>query len=168
MKHLIPSDLYGDATLYIGMMADVAGIEWIEALNRCVDKDGRLWRNEEEAQASYSPYSHGTSRDMLAGFLLGSMSDPKTDTLEKVAKYIARTGKIAPTGDSRTHVRPGTWLDIGDALYASGVNVKKTIGLKGWLWWKLLSPFKGLENLISVATAWSGYQLHLVLVSMIF
>lgn len=166
-----PYGLWGDAALYLGMFAATGSKSaWLE-LVACLDKDGRLWRNSDEAFQGCSPYGHGTSRDMLAGFILGCHGPfaGSLATLQTCTAYLCRhNGKLSPTGDGRTQLRPGSWADLGDALeYLGSKSVRKDLGFKGWLYWKLLRRFKKLENLLSALTAWSDYQLHLVLVSML-
>jgi len=160
-------EFVGDATLYLGLLADV-DTQFERQLEDCVDRNGRLWRNPKEAEEHSSPYSHGTSRDMLAGFLLGSLELSTTTELHAVCNYIRQNRKLAPTGDNRTTIMPGTWADLGDALHAKGLPVSHILGLWGYLCWFFLSPLKGLENYLSALTVWKGYQLHLILVSMLF
>ena len=147
--------LFGDACLYMGMLANLT-MDTRE-VDACQDTDGRLWRNPEECAEGSSPYAHGTSRDMMLGFVLGTGAY----NAWKLANYLKRNGgRLSPGGDGRTLVTASGYWQLG----------KKCGTLKGWsLKMRLLYLLGGLAPrlilLIEMLTAWKGYQYHLTLVT---
>lgn len=162
-------ELYGDACLYLGMMASVDP-RYTDTAMACVDSSGKLWRNPEEAELGKSKYEHGTSRDMLAGFLLACVSAKDVSKFKLFCSYVKKHKRLG-AGDLRTQIRPGNWSDIGLVLKKHRLGVLEHLGWWGFLCYLALAWFKPIEDLLSLLTPkafMSDYQVHLVMVSMMF
>lgn len=157
--------IHGDACLYIGMYAHMDP-SYVPHILACQDENGRIWRNPEEAKNQESPYDHGTSRDMLSGFLLGCVDQP--EAVAKLGRYLKKHRRLSPSGDGRTNPRLTGWAKIGMVLKKHKYPILKNLGFRGWLYYKISSPFMQLVNLIEALTVWKGYQLHLVMVAVLF
>lgn len=157
--------ILGDACLYIGMYAHMDK-SYVPHILACQDENGRIWRNPEEAKNQKSKYSHGTSRDMLGGFLLGCVDQP--EAVAKLARYLKKNRVLSPNGDGRTNPRIAGWANIGRVLKKHNYPILKNLGFRGWLCYVLATPLMPLVNLIESLTAWKGYQLHLVMVAVLF
>lgn len=159
--------LFGDATLYIGLMA-AFDEEYAWSLLDCLSGAGKLWRNPEEARSRETPYRHGVSRDMLAGFLLGTFGPTKSPTaLAHLCEYVRRVGRLAENPDSRSDLRLAGWVALANACKYHGLSVWKALGWRGALAHALFGWTEGLVDLLSSCTPQRGYQRHLVLVSLL-
>lgn len=147
--------LWGDAALYGYMFRRLGSAEFEEW--DCIDVEGRLWRNPEELREGQSPYTHGTSRDMMLGALLGASSKDLYGLQQYLGKH---NGRLSPDGDNRTVVTAsGFWQLTRRTGTLKGLTLKQ----------RLLVLLGGLVPrftlMVELLTAWKGYQMHLCLVT---
>ena len=168
LKQEMGEYLWGDGTLYIGLMAAFEGEEYVYHLSGCQGADGKLWRNPEEARAATTSYKHGVSRDMLAGFLLGTFGPAKfPGAVAHLCNYVRRVGRLSTNPDSRSDLRIGGWVALANACKHHHLSVWKNLGWRGVLAYSLFGWTEGLVDLLSSCTPQRGYQRHLVLVSLL-
>lgn len=144
-------DVYGDSTLYAGMLLAVDDKEQYAHLDGCVDPKGKIWRHPDYA-AKGKEYINSSSRDMFMGVFLGAASGyPKP--LGRAARYLKQNkGLLCPkASDNRNKL---------------GIVGKAQIDLLfpevfGFGWHRLLRPFLGLLLFIEAATVYKGYQVNL-------
>lgn len=168
LKQEMGEALFGDATLYIGLMA-AFDVDYREHLVGCIDCDGKLWRNPEEADARATPYPHGVSRDMLAGAILGLSSKNRCNTawVIPLAGYIRDYGRLSENPDSRSDLRLSGWVAVAHLLRFWKLSIREQLGWRGVMAHLLFGWTEGLVDLLSSCTPQRGYQRHLVLVSLL-
>ena len=155
-------DVYGDSTLYAGMMVAVGGRQWVkEYVNRCVGNNGQVWRNP-EATRRRENYKDSSSRDMFMGVLLGC------DTYAHVAaaEYLRdNKGLLCPlASDNRNKVGIMGLAQLYAVLKPrlKEASIYKTMGWKHYLLARLAKPLLGPIALVEAATVYKGYQVNLV------
>lgn len=155
----IYQDVLGDSTLYAGMLLAVGDDAQAEYLTECVGIDGQVWRNPAE-QLAGKDYSNSSSRDMFMGVMLAAASGYVLPLIAAVDYLRKNDGLLCPSAtDNRNKLGIVGWAQIGQLL---GKYAFSHLGLRYWLYYKLLSPFLGLIAFVEGATVYKGYQVNLV------
>jgi len=148
--------VWGDSTLYAGMLIAVGDHGQFYHLYRCLGEDGRIWRNPEAAQNQVD-YPNSSSRDMMMGMLLGASSV----MLYSIVTYLRENdGLLCPTAtDNRNKIGVLGWANLGVAASSWPMRL---------IWYYLLYPFLGLISFISALTVYKGFQLNLIFCELMF
>lgn len=142
----------GDDALFLGLMAAVEP-SYQPLLDQCLGFDDYyLYRNPVFAKEQ-KQYYNCSSRDMLAGLLFLNNKKVLQAFVDATRK---RGGKLAEEGDDRIHMRLSGW----GQFHMMGIKC----GWRGLLGSLFVRPI----SVIEAATAWKGYQVHLVLVKLLW
>lgn len=153
-----PDGLWDDATLYIGMFANLDS-RFKKDLLACLDVNGQLWRNPEAAEAGVQ-YRDSCSRDILNGFLLGASDRDLLPFFEFLRK---NKWRLCPSSSGTGNlVGPCGAIEILWRIDRSFYNFFSVNVAGRFLWWIL--PF---VSVVEAVTARKGYRLHQVMVDLL-
>lgn len=143
----------GDSCLWAGLLA-LSG-DWFQRIcvEKCVDKNGRIWRAPERIGQEADDTC---SRDMFLGFIAYAATSKgglSANYITRVEDYILQTGKLCPTAtDNRNLLTPTIkWM----WYIATKGRITPRIG-------KDLSWMHGLYLPFAALTVPLGYQMHLI------
>jgi len=145
----------GDCVLFNGLLTYSGYMQAAQYIPLSISDDGRPTRSPR--LANKEPDIDGFSKDMLIGILLYSLKTNDPKPLQKVMKYVNKTGCLCPKStDRRCKITP-TIAHLTN-------QVAKKLGIKERLFTYINGPIFSLLEYTTAAFNPLGYQLHLVAV----